>query len=119
MRIGVHTFGEARAQDTGNLLDKAVGGDKGIVLVGKLLDELLILVELLQVVGRHGVEAAVFGSINIELVTQDADGHVWAGNVRQFDGTAETFVTLGITAATLSVITYESESSCRVRILVL
>ena len=43
------TLGETRTQETGDLLDQGVGGDEGIVLASKLLDELLVLVKLLQV----------------------------------------------------------------------
>lgn len=65
------TLGETRTQETGNLLDQSVGGDKGIVLAGKLLDQFLILVKLLQVVGGHGVNTVVLGSIDIVLVTEN------------------------------------------------
>jgi hypothetical protein len=37
-------LGETGAEETGNLLDEGVGGDKGVVLASKLLDELLVLV---------------------------------------------------------------------------
>ncbi len=84
------------AEETGDLLDQGLGGDEGVVLAGELLDELLVLVELLQVVGRHGVDAAVLGTIEIVLVTEDADGHVGAGDGGQLDGAGETLVTLGV-----------------------
>ena len=51
---------------------KGIGSDEGIVLAGKLLDQLLVLVELLQVVRRHGINTTVLGTIDIMLVTQDA-----------------------------------------------
>jgi len=37
-----------------------------------------------------------FGLAYIVLVTENADGHVGAGNAGQLDGTRETLVTLGI-----------------------
>lgn len=43
------SLGETGTEETGNLLDQGVGGDEGIVFASKLLDELLVLVELLQV----------------------------------------------------------------------
>jgi len=66
------TLGKTRTQETRNLLDESVGGDESIVLASKLLDELLVLVELLQVVRGHGVDAVVLGTIDIVLVTENA-----------------------------------------------
>ena len=90
------TLGKTWTQETRDLLDEGVGGDEGIVLAGKLLDELLVLVELLEIVGAHGVNTTVLGTVNVVLVTEDADAHVGAGNRRQADGAAETLVTLGV-----------------------
>ena len=71
------TLGKTGTQQTRNLLDEGVGGDEGIVLLGELLDELLVLVELLQVVGAHGVDAMVLGTVNVVLVTKNAKAHAW------------------------------------------
>ena len=90
------TLGQTRTQETGDLLDESLGSDEGIVLASKLLDELFVLVELLQVVGGHGVDTTVLGTVKIVLVTEDADAHVWAGHRRQLDGSGETLVTLGV-----------------------
>jgi len=90
------SFGETGTEETGDLLDQGVGGDEGVVLARKLLDELLVLVELLQVVGGHGVDTVMLGAINIVLVTKNADGHAWAGDLGQLDGAGETLVTLGV-----------------------
>jgi hypothetical protein len=54
------------------LLDKSVGSDESIVLACELLDQLLVLVELLEIVRRHGIDTTVFGTINIMLVTENA-----------------------------------------------
>jgi hypothetical protein len=54
------------------LLDESIGSDEGIVLASKLLDQLLVLVELLQVIGRHGINTTVLGTINIMLITENA-----------------------------------------------
>lgn len=91
-----HTLGQTGTQETRNLLDQAVGSDERIVLAGELLDELLVLVQLLQVVGGHGVDTAMLGTIDIVLVTQDADGHVGTGHRGQLDGARETLVTLRV-----------------------
>ena len=54
------------------MLDQSVRGDESVVLAGKLLDEFLVLVELLQIVGGHGVDASVLGTVDIVLVTKNA-----------------------------------------------
>jgi hypothetical protein len=92
----LRTLGQTRTQETGNLLDQGVGSDEGIVLACELLDELLVLVQLLQVVGGHGVDTTVLRTVDIVLVTQDADGHVGAWHRGQLDGARETLVTLGV-----------------------
>jgi hypothetical protein len=90
------TLGETRTQETGDLLDEGVGSDEGVVLASKLLDELLVLVELLQVLSGHGVNTAVLGTVDIVLVTENADGHVGARHTGKLDGARETLVTLGV-----------------------
>lgn len=65
-------LGQTGTKKTRNLLDQAVGGDEGVVLARKLLDQLLVLVQLLQVVGRHGVDAEMLRSVDIVLVTKNA-----------------------------------------------
>ena len=71
-KVVTRTLRETGAQETGNLLDQGVGSDEGIVLACELLDQLLVLVELLQIVRRHGVNTAVLGTIDIVLVTENA-----------------------------------------------
>jgi len=90
------SFGETGAEETGDLLNEGVGGDEGIVFAGELLDELLVLVELLQVVGGHGVDTMMLGSINVVLVTKNADAHSGSWNFGKLDGPGETLITLGI-----------------------
>lgn len=90
------TLGETRTQETRDLLDEGVGGDKGVVLARELLDELLVLVELLEVVGAHGIHTAVLGAVDVVLVTEDADAHVRARDTRELDGAGETLVTLRV-----------------------
>ena len=48
---------EPRAQEPGHLLDQGVRGEEGVVALGKLLDLLLVLVQLLQVLGTHEGDA--------------------------------------------------------------
>ena len=49
-----------------------VGGDEGVVLARELLDQLLVLVQLLEIIGGHSVDAVMLGSVDIVLVTKDA-----------------------------------------------
>ena len=65
-------LGEAGAQETGDLLDQGVRGQEGVVLARELLDQLLVLVEFLEVVRGHGVDAGVFGAVDVVLVAEDA-----------------------------------------------
>ena len=90
------TLGQTRTQETRNLLDQGLGSDESVVLASELLDQLLVLVELLQVVGGHGVDAAVLGTVDIVLVTKNADAHVGTRDRGQADGARETLVTLGV-----------------------
>jgi len=90
---GPHTLGKTGTQETRNLLDQSLGSDKSIVLSSELLDELLVLVQLLEVVGRHGIDTTVLGTIDIVLITEDADAHVGPRDSGQADGARETLVT--------------------------
>jgi hypothetical protein len=89
-------LGKTRSQETRNLLDQSLRSNEGIVLASKLLDELLVLVQLLEIVDGHGVNATVLSTIKIVLVTQNADAHVGAGDRGQADGAGETLVTLRV-----------------------
>ena len=69
-------LGKTRTQETRDLLDESLGSNEGIVLASKLLDELLVLVELLQVIGGHGINTTVLGSVEIVGITENADKFV-------------------------------------------
>ena len=45
------TLGKTRSQQTRDLPHQGVGRDEGVVLARQLLDQLLVLVQLLQIVG--------------------------------------------------------------------
>lgn len=70
------SLGKTRTQETRDLLDESLGSNEGIVLASKLLDELLVLVELLQVIGGHGINTTVLGSVKIVGITENADEFV-------------------------------------------
>lgn len=57
------TFGKTRSQKTRNLFDKRIRCNESIVFARKLFDQLLILVQLFQVIGRHSINAEMFSSI--------------------------------------------------------
>lgn len=65
------TLGQTGSQETGNLLDESIGSHEGIVLAGQLLDQLLVLVQLLQVIRGHGVDAVMLSTVNVMLVTKN------------------------------------------------
>jgi len=87
---------ETGTEKSGNLLDDGLGSEEGIVALGKLLDELLVLVELLELIGRFGLNADLVGLIDMLSITDDADLLLWSGDVGELDGTAETLVFCGI-----------------------
>jgi len=87
---------ETRSEKTGNLLHKSLGRAESIVLLGELLDELLVLVQLLQVVNGLELHADLLGLVAVKGITENADGHLGAGDVGEADGARETLVTLGI-----------------------
>jgi len=89
-------LGETGTKETRNLLDEDFRGKESVILLGKLLDELLVLVEFLQVVNGHVLEADLLGTIDIIGISKNADGHAGARDMGKFDSSRETLVTLGI-----------------------
>jgi hypothetical protein len=87
---------ETRTQKTRNLLDQSLGGKESIVLLGELLDELLVLVELLKIVNRLEFHTGTLSLVTVESITKDTNGHTGTSDVRELDGTRETLITLGI-----------------------
>merc|ERR1719348_711965 len=83
-------------QQSWDLLDEGVRSKESIIGSSKLLDLLLVLVQLLQVVSRHGVHAKGLGLINVLLISQQANLILQLGYVLQLDGAGETLVLLGI-----------------------
>lgn len=65
------TPGKTGSEKAGNLLDETVGSEESIVLVGKLLDELLVPVQLLEVLSGHAIDAVVLSTVEIVLVTKN------------------------------------------------
>ena len=69
--MGKRTLGQTGTQQTRNLLDETLGSDEIIVSPCELLDELLVLVQLLEVLSGHAVNAVVLGTVKIVLVTKN------------------------------------------------
>jgi len=89
-------LGEARTEKTGDLLDETLGGHEIVVLLGELLDELLVLVELLQVLDTHVINANAVGLLAVGSVSKHAELEVGPGGSGQLEGPVETLITLGI-----------------------
>jgi len=81
---------------TGDLTDDDLRGEESIILLAQLLDELLVLVEFLQGIDVHGVDAGLLGLLNVLGITENADVESDFGDVGQFDLTAETLILLGV-----------------------
>ena len=75
------TLGQTGTKETRDLLDEGLGGEEGVVLLGELLDELLVLVELLQVVNGHVLEVDLLGTVDVGGIGENADGHARTGDV--------------------------------------
>jgi hypothetical protein len=90
------SLGEARTQETRDLLDHVIGGEEEVVLLGEFLDELLVLVELLEVVDAHVIDADAIGLFAVSGVSEHATLEVGTGDGREAEGTGETLVALGV-----------------------
>jgi len=87
---------QTRTQETGNHLDDRVGSKESSIPLGKLLNELLVLIKLLKVVNRHGIDAHGSGLFAMLHITENTDLHLGPRAERKFDGSAETLIFLGI-----------------------
>ena len=68
------------------MLDESVGGEEGIILLGQALHLLLVLVQLLQVISGHEVNALglclvamllISQQTNLELLARDMLQPIW------------------------------------------
>ena len=86
------------SNNDGDLLEDGVGGNEEIVLLGPLLDELLVLVELLEgiEIGDINIDALVLALSLVLLIGDEADLEGGAGDVGETDGTDETLVLLWV-----------------------
>lgn len=89
-------FVQTWSQEPWDLSDQSIGGQESVVLFSEFLDEFLVLVQLFQVFDGHVWDAGFDGFINMRLVTENADGKFWLGDVWKLDGTGESLVLLWI-----------------------
>jgi len=74
---------EAWAQKPWDLLDQSVRGKEGVILLGQTLNLLLVLVQLLQVISGHEVDALGLSLITMLLISQQANLELLAGHMLQ------------------------------------
>ena len=89
-------LGQTWTQKTWDLLDHVIGGHEEVVTLGKLLDQLLVLVQLLEVLDTHVVDADTVGLLTVGGISKDAALETGTRDGGEFEGTRETFVTDGI-----------------------
>ena len=87
---------QTRTKETRNLLNHRLRRQEVLVLLRELLDELLVLVELLQRLDVHRVDAVPGRLFAVLGVAQDAHLELRARNHRQRDGAVETLILLRI-----------------------
>jgi len=72
-------------QETRDLTKNDFGGKEGVVLASELLDDLLVLVHLLEGFNILVVKTGLGGSINVDLISKNAELHSWLAFVWQLD----------------------------------
>jgi len=75
-------------EDGWDLLNKGISGQKGVVLLGPLLDELLVLVEFLKEIHVDDIDTGKVSSlslIGVLLIGNEADLKGWSWAVDKFD----------------------------------
>jgi len=87
---------ETGTEETRNLLEDRIGSQEGVVLLGQVLHEFLVLVELLEVIDGTLLDTNTSSLVTVLGITEDAQFEVGARAVRELDGTGETLVLLGV-----------------------
>jgi len=87
---------KSRTQETGNLTNNSLRGEEGVVLGSKLLNQLLVLVQLLQIVDRQKVDSDLLSLIAVELISEDANLVQRLGDGGELHRARETLVLLGV-----------------------
>ena len=71
------------SEQPGNLLDKSVRAEEGVVGLGQVLHLLLVLVQLLEVISRHAGKTFLLGFVTVSLVSENAHAELLARNILQ------------------------------------
>ena len=89
-------LGKTRSQKTRDLLDQVIGSNEEVIPLGKLLDQLLVLVEFLEVLDGHVVDSNTIRLFAMSGVSEDAALEVRAWDGWEFEGSGETLLTLRV-----------------------
>lgn len=86
------------SDDNGDSLQTGIGSEEEIELLGPLLDELLVLVELLKLIkgGDIDIELVLLGLFLVLGISDEADLEGGSGDVGKSDGSDESLILLGI-----------------------
>merc|ERR1711915_419440 len=84
------------SQKPRNLLDEGIRSNESIETLSQLLDFLLVLIQLLQIVSRHAIEAERLGLVTVLLISQKANFEFRTWHMFELDGSRETLVLLRI-----------------------
>jgi hypothetical protein len=84
------------SQKTRNESENGLRGEEGVVLLGELLDELLVLVEFLQSLNITEVNSVLLGLVDVMGISQNAEVHSWLDLSGDLDGSGETLILLWI-----------------------
>jgi len=87
---------QTRTEQTGNLLNDRFRSEEGVVFLGHLLDDLLVLVDGLEGIDVHVINTDLFGFITVLLITENTDLEGWLGGVWELNTSTETFILLRI-----------------------
>lgn len=87
---------KTRTHDTRKLLDEGIGSKEGVVLLGELLDELLVLVEVGDLLDVHAGNTLLLADFLVLIVDEDADVEVSTAGRGEDEGTSETLILGGI-----------------------
>jgi len=90
------SFVQARSQKTWDLGDKDLRGHESIEGLCKLLDKLLVLVQLLKVLNAFERDVGSLGLLAMYCIAKHADLHTRARHMGELDSACETFVALGV-----------------------
>jgi len=90
------SLGKTGSKKTRDLLNHVIGSKEEIILLGKLLDELLVLVKLLKILDRHVVNTDTVSLLTMGSVSEHAALKVGTRNSGEFESSGETLITDGI-----------------------